>query len=71
MVSCSRDVIEIHIRAHNGPGTSLYPGVKGRKVDVIELRVRDIGRIVVAATFCCAVAGKVLEAGENMFDSPR
>src|SRR5277367_4659318 len=63
----SGHVVEVHVCGHGGADARFYGGVKGRKVDVPHLVFGDIGGVVVASAFGCAISGEVLHAGENVF----
>ena len=48
------------------PHAGLHGSMEGRQVDILKLRIGDVGSIVVAAAFGCAIAGKMLGAGQHV-----
>ena len=66
LVGRGGNIVEVHIGAHDIAGAGLDRGLERGKVDVVEFGIRDIGRVVVAAARCRAIADKMLGAGDDM-----
>ena len=64
-ITAGRHIVQIHIGAHEGCGSSLFCRMERNQVDIPEQRLGNVGRVVVAASFRRAVAGEVLDAGQN------
>ena len=65
-VATGRDVVEVHVSAHECPDAGLHRGFKGWEVDVAQPALGQIDRIIVTPAVRRPVPGEVFGAGHDM-----
>ena len=65
-VPAGGDIVEVHVGAHKRPDAGLHCGLEGREVDVAQLALGQVDRIVVAPAVRRAVTREVFGTGHDM-----
>ena len=65
------DIVEVHVSAHQRPDTGLHGGLEGREVNVAQLALGQVDRIIVTPAVRRAVTREVFGAGHDTIGRPR
>src|SRR5579883_1057119 len=64
-VAGGRNVVQVHISAHQTADSGVHGSMKGREIDVAQKFFRNVRRIIIASALRCAVPRKVFGTGKN------
>ena len=65
-IACSRYAVEIHIGAHDCARSGFNGRMEGREVDVPELLIGDVGRIIITSTIGGAITREMLDGCKHV-----
>ena len=71
VISGGGDVVQVHVRAHEAAGASLFGCMKRNKVDIAHEFFGNVRRVIIAATVGCAVSSEVLDACQHAVRTER